>query len=119
MSPSATSISVFRLLVCFDPFPCFQEGTLRGSPFSKAQLSKLAAIFNKANSPPRLAARMGGRAIMKICAQHALSQGRRGAPIDGTRNTTLAASNQEASRHFLGDAASPPRGDARRGIRSF
>src|SRR5215510_7718640 len=27
--------------------------------------------------------------------------------------------HKEASRHFLGDAASPPRGDARRGIRSF
>src|SRR5262249_49950171 len=27
--------------------------------------------------------------------------------------------HKEASRHFLGDAATPPRGDARRGIRSF
>src|SRR5262249_4481076 len=26
---------------------------------------------------------------------------------------------KEASRHFLGDAATPPRGDARRGIRFF
>src|SRR5262244_3124063 len=27
--------------------------------------------------------------------------------------------NKEASPHFLGDAATPPRGDARRGFRSF
>src|SRR5262245_2805825 len=27
--------------------------------------------------------------------------------------------DKEASRHFLGDAATPPRGDARRGIRFF
>ena len=27
--------------------------------------------------------------------------------------------DKEASRHFLGDTASPPRGDARRGIRFF
>src|SRR5262245_36756285 len=27
--------------------------------------------------------------------------------------------HKEASRHFLGDAATPPRGDARRGIHSF
>jgi hypothetical protein len=27
--------------------------------------------------------------------------------------------HKEASRHFLGDAATPPRGDARRGIRFF
>src|SRR5262245_4381464 len=27
--------------------------------------------------------------------------------------------DKEASRHFLGDAATPPRGDARRGIRVF
>jgi hypothetical protein len=27
--------------------------------------------------------------------------------------------DKEASRHFLGDAATPPRGDARRGLRFF
>jgi len=27
--------------------------------------------------------------------------------------------DKEASHHFLGDAVTPPRGDARRGIRSF
>src|SRR5262245_8043580 len=30
-----------------------------------------------------------------------------------------AGVHKEASRHFLGDAATPPRGDARRGIRFF
>jgi len=31
-----------------------------------AQLSKLGTIFKKANSPPRITARRGGRAIKKI-----------------------------------------------------
>ena len=82
-------------------------------------MSMLGTIFKMANSPPRITARRGGRAIKKILRSIRFSRGRGGVPIDGTRNTTPAPSIKEASRHFLGDAATPPRGDARRGIRSF
>src|SRR5262245_43575198 len=85
----------------FDPFTCFQEGTLRGRPFSKAQLSKLAAIFNKANCPPRITARRGWPSDQENIAQHPLSRGRGGVPIDGTRNTTLAASIRRLRAIFL------------------
>src|SRR5438034_341270 len=36
--------------------------------------------------------------------------------LDATRKTTPSASASVASRHFLDDAATPPCGDARRGI---
>src|SRR5207253_1983859 len=35
---------------------------------------------------------------------------------ENTRNTTPAASASVASRNFIDDAATPPRGDARRGL---
>src|SRR5262245_55593115 len=37
-------------------------------------------------------------------------------PDGSTRKTTPAASASEASRHFIDDAATPPCGDARRGL---
>src|SRR5215510_14015332 len=55
-------------------------------------LSKLVTIFKMANSPPRVTARRGGRAIKKILRSIRFSRGRGGVPIDGTRNTTPAAS---------------------------
>src|SRR5215831_16440697 len=85
MSPSATSINVLRALF----------------PSSKAQLSKLGAIFQMANSPPRITARTGW------CSD----------PWDKEHHP--GGVDKEASRHFLADAATPPRGDARRGIRCF
>src|SRR5262245_18692869 len=54
-------------------------------------LSKLGIIFKMANSPPRITARRGGRAIKKILRSIRFSRGRGGVPIDGTRNTTPAA----------------------------
>src|SRR5262245_37318558 len=46
----------------------------RGRPSSKALLSKLWTIFKMANSPPRITARRGGRAIKKICAASAFCE---------------------------------------------
>src|SRR5262245_39250259 len=81
--------------------------------------SKLWTIFKMAHSPPRITARRGGRAIKKVSRSIRSSRGRGGAPIAGTRNNHPGGVHKEASRFFLGDAATPPRGDARRGIRSF
>ena len=49
--------------------------------------------------------------------QHPLSRGRGGVPMDKEHHP--AGVDKEASRHFLSDAATPPRRDARRGIRHF
>src|SRR5215813_1800703 len=68
---------------------------------SKAQLSKLGAIFNKANSPPRITARRGGRAIKKILRSIRFLRGQGGVPIERTRNTTPAASIRRLRAIFL------------------
>src|SRR5690348_5294816 len=87
-------------------------------PSSKAQPSKLSAIFKMANSPPRITARRGGRAIKKYRAASAFA--RPGWCPDRWDNEHLPGGvDKEAAHHFLGDAATPPRGDARRGIRFF
>src|SRR5215510_3258475 len=70
-------------------------------PSSKAQLSKLGTIFNKANSPPRITARRGGRAIKKILRSIRLLRGQGGVPIERTRNTTPAASIRRLRAIFL------------------
>src|SRR5262247_3310152 len=58
-----------------------------------------------ANSPPRITARRGGRALKKILRSIRFLRGRGGVPIDGTRNTTPAASIRRLRTIFL---ATPP-----------
>ena len=64
-------------------------------------MSKLGTIFKMANSPPRITTRRGGRAIKKISRSIRFSRGRGGVPIDGTRNTTPAASIRRLRAIFL------------------
>ncbi len=66
-----------------------------------ALLSKLGTIFKMANSPPRITARRGGGAIKKISRSIRFSRRRGGVPIDGTRNTTPAASIKRLRAIFL------------------
>src|SRR6185436_2741395 len=68
---------------------------------SKAQLSKLGDIFNKANSPPRITARRGGRAIKKILRSIRFLQRQNSVPIERTRNTTPTASIRRLRAIFL------------------
>src|SRR5262245_16584116 len=82
-------------------------------------LSKLGTIFKMANSPPRITTRRGGRAIKKISRGIRFSRGRGWCSDRWDKEHHPGGVHKEASRHFLGDAATPPRGDARRGIRSF
>src|SRR5262245_59428817 len=53
------------------------------------------------NSPPRITARRADRAIKKISRSIRFSRGRGGVPIDGTRNTTPAASIRRLRTIFL------------------
>ena len=69
--------------------------------FSKALLSKPGTIFKMADSPPRITARRGGRAIKKILRSIRFSRGRGGVPIAETRNTTPAASIRRLRAIFL------------------
>src|SRR5262245_20252734 len=55
--------------------------------------------FREGESPPRITARRGGD--QENIAQHPLSRGRGGVPIDGTRNTTPAASIRRLRAIFL------------------
>src|SRR5215470_14059826 len=96
-----------------------REIFLMSRPSLLTRHSCTGAIFNKANSPPRITARRGGRAIKKILRSIRFLRGQGGVPIERTRNTTPAASIRRLRAIFLGDAATPPRGDARRGIRFF
>src|SRR5262245_25420016 len=70
-------------------------------------------------SPPRITARRGGRAIKKNIAQHPLFARTGWFSDRWDKEHHPGGVHKEASRHFLGDAATPPRGDARRGIRPF
>src|SRR5262245_55380528 len=88
-------------------------------PSSQALLSKLGTIFKMANSPPRITARRGGRAIKKNIAEHSLFARTGWCSDRRDKEHHPGGVHKEASHHFLGDAATPPRGDARRGIRSF
>src|SRR5262245_37761466 len=54
-----------------------------------------------ANSPPRITARRGGRAITKVSRSIRFSRGRGGVPIAGTRNATPAASIRRLRAFFL------------------
>src|SRR5262244_476527 len=86
---------------------------------SKAQLSKLGAIFIKANSPPRITARRGGRAIKKILRSIRFLRGQGGVPIERTKNTTPAASIRRLRAIFLVTPPSPPRGRCEEGKALF
>src|SRR5262245_40901210 len=66
-----------------------------------------------ANSPPRITARRGGRAIKKVSRSIRFSRGRGGVPIAGTRNTTPAASIRRLRAFFL--VTPPPLLTAMRG----
>src|SRR5262244_1829925 len=70
-------------------------------PAVRGHLSKLGAIFNKANSHPRITARRGGRAIKKILRSFRFLRGQGGVPIERTRNTTPAASIRRLRAIFL------------------
>src|SRR5262247_4735980 len=72
-----------------------------------------------ANSPPRITARRGGRAIKKILRSIRFFARTGWCSDRWDKEHHPGGVHKEASRHFLGDAATPPRGDARRGIRSF
>jgi len=50
------------------------------------------------------------------CAKPPLTRGRGGFAIENKRKTAPAASASVASRHFINDAATPPCGNARRGM---
>src|SRR5215471_1105600 len=91
MSPSATSINV-----CFD-YQCVSTKRI-----------------------PLLASPRGGVAEQSRKYRAASAFARTGWCSDRWDKEPHPGSvNKEASRRFLGDAATPPRGNARRGIRSF
>src|SRR6266404_767566 len=77
---------------------------------------KLAAIFNKANSPPCIAARRGVRAIKENVAKHPILASTGWFSDRTDKEHHPGCVNKDASRHFLNDAVTPPRGDARRGM---
>ena len=76
--------------------------------------------------PPRSASalarsvkrRRGGCVIKKISRSLRSRRSRGGFPFSIHRNTTPASRTADASRYFLDRSATPPRGYARRGIRS-
>src|SRR5262245_59577613 len=74
-------------------------------------------ILTRSNSPPRITARRGG-GVTKEMARSLLIGGRQGGvpcPID--RNTTPSSRKPTLRAYFLDRSATPPRGNARRGIR--
>src|SRR5437867_7216440 len=68
------------------------------------------------DSPPCITARRGGRANQKIIAKPPLIARPGWFSDENKRKTTPAASASVAARNFLDDAATPPCGDARRGL---
>jgi hypothetical protein len=72
-------------------------------------------ILKRAQSPPRITARRGGRAIKKVSRSHRF--GEAGVMFRSTaEGTPPRGVNEEASRLFPSDVTSPRR-DARRGLR--
>src|SRR5215831_1191029 len=76
-------------------------------------------ILKTANSPPRITARRGGGVIKKIVRSLLYERRRGGVPCPIDRNTTPSSRKADAAQYFLDRSATPPRGDARRGIRHF
>ena len=88
--------------------------------FSSRRIPLLASPPRSASAAARsLKRRRGGRAIQKISRSIRFSRGRGGVPIERTRNTTPPASIRRLLHHLFNDAATPPRGDARRGMSPF
>jgi hypothetical protein len=68
------------------------------------------------NSPPCITARRGGGVIKKISRSHRNRRRRGGFPFVLDRKTTPSSRPAEASRHLIDREATPPCGDARRGV---
>jgi hypothetical protein len=72
----------------------------------------------KSRAIPLLASPQGGEGsgIKEISRSIQSRRGRGGFPCEFNRKTTPASLSVEASRHFVDRSATPPCGDARRGI---
>ena len=79
-------------------------------------MKETSECFGEANSPPCTTARRGGCAINKVLRSHHSWAQTGWFPFAVDRKTTPASRSAEASRHFLDRSATPPCGDARRGI---
>src|SRR5438034_1674228 len=73
--------------------------------------------FERAYSPPCITARRGGCVIQKISRSHRKPTQPGWFSFCINRKTTPSSRSADASRHFIGRSATPPCGDARRGIR--
>src|SRR5215470_12111394 len=90
-----------------------------GWPLLRGTAVQVTHDFQECEFPSAHYREEGWPSDQENIAQHPLSRGRGGVPIDGTRNTTPTASIKKLRIIFFRDAATPPRGDARRGIRPF
>src|SRR5204863_4402601 len=73
----------------------------------------------KRYSPPCITARRGGRAIQKISRSIRLSRGRGGFPMNPKGKPPRLRLLRWLRQIFFDDAATPPCGDARRGITPY
>src|SRR5262249_2773270 len=114
MSPSATSINV-----CFRPFYLLPGGNAARPPVLEGTTVQVSRHFQQGEFPSSHH-REEGVAERSRKYRAASAFARTGWCSDRwDKEHHPGGFNKEASRHFLGDAATPPRGDARRGIRSF
>ncbi len=79
-------------------------------------VKKMSVCFGLVHSPPCITARRGGRAINKCCKASDGCEAGVVFRLRTKRKTTQPASVSVASRNFINDAATPPCGDARRGM---
>src|ERR1051326_8187546 len=79
-------------------------------------VKKMSRCFGLADSPPCITARRGGRAINKMPRSVRDREAGVVFRLRTKRKTTPAASVSVASLRSIDDAATPPCGDARRGM---
>src|SRR5262245_23288368 len=88
-------------------------------PSFEALLSKLGTNFQNGEFPSSHHREEGWPSDQENIAQHPLFARTGWCSDRWDKEHHPGGVHKEASHHFLGDAATPPRGDARRGIRSF
>src|SRR5262245_62481935 len=79
----------------------------------------LGSHFEKSEFPSSHHREEGWRRHQEKGAKPPYGRRRGGVPCPSDRNTTPSSRKADAAQYFLDRSATPPRGDARRGIRHF
>src|SRR5262249_40439058 len=114
-NPSMAPASMSERRFCLRPQTSLYH-LLRGTAV-QVRVALRGVILKRANSPPRITARRGG-GVTKKWREASWSMPLGWCSLSHRPEHHPALAKADATRYFLDRSATPPRGDARRGIRS-